>query len=818
MKRLLSPVVGALLFSALLARPLFSQSQPQVVAPSFINEIKPLLAKRCYACHGPDKAEGGLRFSEKKTVFEELESGTVAIVAGDPDGSEVIRRISSSDENERMPPEGDPLTPQQIEVLKAWVSSGAQWQDHWAFVPRDNVQPPASASSPGWAKNPIDAFILAGLEKKGLRPNPPAEKAVLIRRLYYDLTGLPPSPEEVAAFVDDTNHGAYEALVDKLLASERYGEHWARHWLDVVRYADTNSYERDGEKPNSWKYRDYIIRSFNSDKPYDQFVREQLAGDEIGARDEYGQIDQDALIATGFYRLGRWDDEPADKLQAEFDEWDDIVTVTGQAFLGLTVNCARCHDHKIDPIPQADYYQLLACFRDIGGHGDGIRKTDQYCQVDVSPPELKAVYSALDAYEETLNKRITAIEQAGIVKMSAEDQRKTEGPERGEVLKQKLDQHLSSSEREEYARLKRTRELSANSRKALPPRERVLGVTQCSVDPPETHILGRGNPHSAGDVVFPAAPQLFGKVSFASAAKPSTGVSSGRRTALAHWIASADNLLTARVMANRIWQFHMGRGIVRSPNNFGQLGSPPTHPELLDWLANQFVAAGWRMKPIHKLIVMSNTYQMSSAAQPEALAKDPTNDSYWRFDMRRLSAEEIRDSVHSVTGVLNTQMYGRGYFPDISEEVMSGQSVPGNGWEKSSEEEQARRSVYIFVKRSLITPILQDFDFPETDGSCEARFATTQPAQAFGMLNSDFIHEQAERFSERLKRECGDDSRGQVLRALSLLYSVPPPESDVHRFLQLMHDFEIKHGKTKDESLKLFCLAALNLNRFIYLD
>ena len=794
----------------------FSQ-QSSIPAPSFTNEIKPLLAKRCYACHGPDQAEGGLSFAEKATVFAQLESGAVPVTPGDLDQSEIIRRVASQDENERMPPEGEPLSKEQIDLLGAWVQSGAEWKEHWAFVPRAKADPPEAGDS-SWVQNPIDAFVGAALAKKGLEPNPPADKSVLIRRLYYTLTGLPPSPEETEAFVGDVSPDAYEKLVDKLLASERYGEHLGRHWLDVVRYADTNSYERDGEKPNSWKYRDYVIRSFNADKPYDQFVREQLAGDEIAAVDERGERDLDALIATGFYRLGRWDDEPADKLQAEFDEWDDIVTVTGQAFLGLTVNCSRCHDHKIDPIPQADYYQLLACFRDIGGHGDGVRKSDEFCQLDVSPPELAAVYASLDALDESLSAKIVAIEQEGISKMSAEDQRKTEGPEREGVLKEKLLATLNAVQQAEYTRLKRMQQGCHASREALPRRERVLGVAKCVSDPPSTHILGRGNPQSVGPLVEPAAPQLFGKISFASTSPSRPGGGTGRRKALADWITSPSNMLTARVMANRLWQYDMGRGIVRSSNNFGQIGTPPTHPELLDWLANQLVEGGWKLKPLHKLIVMSNTFRMSSASRPEGIRLDPTNDYYWRFDMRRLSAEEIRDSVHAASGVLNLTMYGRGYFPDVSAEVMATQSVPGNGWEKTSKDEQARRSVYIFVKRSLITPLLQDFDFPETDGSCEARFATTQPAQAFNMLNSEFIHEQANQFAKRLRKECGEERRAQVVRGLSLLYSQPPPSEDVERSLQLMKDFETKHGRSENESLRLFCLTALNLNRFIYLD
>lgn len=787
--------------------PLTAQS-PTV---DFRRDVQPILAGRCYACHGPDEHEAGLRFDDQETVYGELDSGEVAIVPGEPELSALLYRVAAEDEFSRMPPEGEPLSDDEIAVLTAWIEQGAAWQGHWAFEPRRSVEPPRVADDSAVA-NPIDAFIQSRLEQAGLESAPPADRRTLLRRVYFDLTGLPPSPEEVEAFVADESPDAYEQRIDRLLESERYGERWARHWLDVVRFAETNSYERDGVKPNAWKYRDYVIRSFNDDKPYDQFLREQLAGDELEGSD------RETIVATGFYRLGRWDDEPADRALAVYDEFDDIVTVVAQGMLGLTVNCARCHDHKIDPIPQKDYYSLLAFFRGLGGHGDGGRFPDKYSQVDVTPPEIAAAHQANDAEMERVRTAMRAIEQAGIEKMSAEDQRRSEGNERRRLLREKLADYLDDDQQTRYDALGEELRAVRRAREELPPRERVLGVAFCDPTPPETHVLIRGMPQAEGEAVPPAFPTLFGEDVPEIPEVENDALTSGRRRVLADWIASDDNRLTARVIVNRIWQHHFGRGIVRSSNNFGQLGVPPTHPELLDWLAERFVAAGWKMKPFHRLILTSNAYRRSSQAVEASLAADPNNDLFWRFDMRRLSAEEIRDSILAVGGTLNDKMYGPGFYPEVSEEVMAGQSMPGKGWGDSSPEEQARRSVYIHVKRSLVTPLLETFDFPETDSSCEARFVTVQPQQAFALLHGDFNLRQAEVLAERLRGEGGDDVADQVRRGLELAYSRPADPATVERFCEMIAAFRDEHGASADETLKLFCLALYSTNQFLYLD
>ncbi|HVU89582.1 MAG TPA: DUF1553 domain-containing protein [Pirellulales bacterium] len=800
-------LAGALAVAASLGRGVLSRAAEPPTAPAnavnFRTEIQPILAQRCYRCHGPDQAKGGLRLNSRDAAFAALESGQHAVVPGQPHESALIERVTSADEGTRMPPEGKPLSPEQIAVLRAWIASGAKWENHWAFEPVQRPPVPEVADA-AWARNPIDRFVLDKLTARGLQPAVPAGKPALLRRVYFDLIGLPPTPEEVDAFLADTADDAYEKVVDRLLASPRHGERWARHWLDLVRYADTNSFERDGVKPNAWRFRDYVIRSLNDDKPYDRFVREQLAGDELP------EVTTDTLTATGYYRLGLWDDEPADPLQARYDELDDIVATTGQVFLGLTINCARCHDHKLDPIPQADYYRMVSFFNEID------RYNTKTCQVDVSSPEVAEQHRKHDARTDAIREAMLLIERAGIEKMSAEDRRRTEGPDRGKVLKEKLQSCLSEESWQEYTKCKE--ELAEVERTVLPPREQILGLGKILDRPPPAHILARGNPHVPGDEVQPAFLAALGGGEPAIAPRADGARTSGRRSALADWIVSPTNPLSARVMVNRVWQHHFGRGLVRSSSNFGSLGNPPTHPELLDWLAAEFVDLGWHLKPLHRLIVTSNAYRMSSAGNSQALAADPENDLLWRFDMRRLAAEEMRDAMLATTGALNLKMFGPGVYPKMSQEVLHTQSMPGSGWEKSSPEEQNRRSVYIHIKRSLVLPILAEFDVCDTDSSCAVRFATTQPTQALAMINGEFAHEQAAALARRVKQEVPEDLAQQIARALRLALGRPVEAHQIEQGRQLIERLQSKHGLSAEKALEYYCLTVLNLNEFVYLD
>jgi mono/diheme cytochrome c family protein len=761
----------------------------------FARDIQPLLARRCYACHGPDTQEAGLRLDDRAAATAELDSGATAVVPGDLATSEMLARITSTDHDLQMPPEGPRLTAAEVTLLERWIVAGAEWQAHWAFRPLERPPlPPAAAP----AMNPIDAFIDAGLAARGLPRSPAADKATLLRRATYGVTGLPPTEQEMREFLADESPGAWEKAVDRLLASPRYGEHWGRHWLDLVRYAETNSFERDGVKPHVWRYRDYVIRSLNDDKPYDRFVLEQLAGDELP------EPDADSLIATGYYRLGLWDDEPADKRQARYDWLDDIVSTTGQVFLGLTINCARCHDHKIDPLPQRDYYALLSFFHNVTPMGDRHMNPAfierPLPEAGVTPAEAADLARERDRRRAEAEANIKAIDQR---------------------IKEHGDQALDDLARQDLAGWKQLlAELDAEAGR----QPKALVVSEYGSQAPETFVFARGNPHAEPKPehrVEPAFPGIL-EPPAPEIAPSASGRSSGRRTALANWITSPTNPLTARVLANRIWQYHFGRGIVRSPNNFGLMGDPPTHEELLDWLAAELVAGGWRLKSLHKTILMSRAYRAASTAVPEALARDPLNDALWRFDMRRLAAEEIRDSIHVTSGGFNPQMFGPSVYPDLPQAVLATQSRPGEGWGKSAPAEQARRSVYIHVKRSLLTPILADFDLADPDTSCPVRFTTTQPTQALGMMNGDFLHAQARVFAERIRREAGgtnaDQTEAMVRRAIEVALVRPASDAEVERGMALVDELETKDGVGPGRALELYCLMVLNLNEFAYLD
>lgn len=786
----------------------------------YARDVQPILARKCFACHGPDQAEGGLAYHDADLALVEADSGEFAIVPGDADASNMIARVTTDDEYERMPPEGDPLTQSEVAVLKQWIQEGATFTRHWAFEPLGDPPVPSVDSannqvtnnhSPEEKIHPIDAFVWKQLDDAGLQQAPPADRRTLIRRATFDLTGLPPSPEDVERFAVDTDPLAYEKLIDRLLASHHYGERWGRHWLDLVRYAETNSFERDAAKPNAWKYRDYVIRSFNEDKPYDQFVHEQLAGD------LFDQPTTESKTATGFYRLGIWDDEPADPLQARYDELDDLVATTGQAFLALTINCARCHDHKIDPIPATDYYGMIAFFADVAPYGT---RGDHHGnnQMDITTPELHTQYRQCDEDDAKIKKERTEIEQAGIVHMSAPDQRATEGNarERNEVLRKKLDQHLTEEQRTRYAELGSQLKSVKQRRDALPAREQVLGLARAH-EIEQTFVMFRGNPHSPTDPVGPRVPEIFeDSVSIENNEK--------RRLVLAQWMTQSENRLTTRVIANRVWQHHFGRGIVRSANNFGQLGTPPTHPELLDYLAHVFMDNGWQFKAMHRFMMTSRTYQAAAALTPEQAVQvgdtstiDPGNDLFWRFDPRRLSAEEVRDSILAVADTLNPQVYGPSFYEKLSPEVLAGQSKPGQGWGNSDEAQRNRRSVYIHVKRSLLTPLLAAFDFPEPDTTCEARFATLQPGQAMSLLNSDFIHEKAHQLADCVRQQQQPKDSSQYVRAvIQRTLGRDASADEIAEGTALIDEFVNKYQVTPARADALYALSVLNWNEFVF--
>jgi mono/diheme cytochrome c family protein len=799
----------------------------------FESEIAGILEANCLKCHSGEKPKGGLDLTRRAAIIKGGESGS-AIDAANPAESLLIKAINY--DGYEMPPTGQ-MSPQQIELLSNWVQNGLAWpkdlqalhfeaprepprvneetKQHWSFQPVKKPTVPDVGG--GWAVNDIDHFIQHQLEGQGLIPNGSAGARELVRRACYDLTGLPPEPGVVEAFAANPTPQAWSALIDQLLESPHYGEQWGRHWLDLVRYAETNSYERDGAKPFVWRYRDYVIQAFNNDKPYDQFITEQLAGDELPHKTA------DSIVATGYYRLGRWDDEPADPELAYYDDLDDIVTTTGQTMLGLSINCARCHDHKIDPIPQTDYYSMIAFFRGVKRYGQRSHESVLEASVmEIPQPEDSSLHAAAVAhYERELTKiqdELAKIEQKAKADFTGVDNDEFAYEEnRVRLIEKREGGLLTDKEVNQYKGLTNRRDKLRENRptgmaQALCVKEDLAGMKP-------TYVLMRGNPLSPGVEVEPAFPAVLSPPVAEILPLSDGALTSGRRTALAKWMTSTSNPLTSRVIVNRLWQYHFGRGIVRTSSDFGFQGSKPTHPELLDWLAATFVESGWSLKAMHRLIMNSAAYQMSSAGRADASAKDATNDHFWRFDMRRLSAEEIRDSILWANGTLNAdRMYGPSIYTEIPAEVKAGQSQPGSGWGKSSPDDEARRSVYIHVKRSLLDPILESFDMADTDQTCPVRFATTQPTQALGLLNSEFILQQASRFGDMLREKYPDSLNAQVKAALERATQRPATETEVARGIEMMAMLQREQNMSIDQARKYFCLMALNLNEFIYLD
>jgi hypothetical protein len=824
-----------------------------------------------------------LRVDSRAKLIAGGDSGP-AIQPGKPEESLLVEAINYS--GLEMPP-GGKLKADEIAVLTNWVKLGAPWPDdkplrgaaapaeifeiteadrnHWAFRPVQRPVVPQVLNA-AWMSDPLDAFVLARLEERGLVPNAPADRRTLIRRLYFDLIGLPPTPAEVAAFQADTSPDAYEKLVDALLAREQYGERWARHWLDVVRFGQTNGYERDDEKPNAWRYRDYVIRAFNQDKPYDRFILEQLAGDELD------DVSHDSIIATGFYRLGVWDDEPDDRQHAELEEYDEMLRTAGTAFLGMTLGCARCHDHKFDPISQEDYYSLLAHFRNVEIYGKP--KSDTHYAPNTegafTPLAIEPAFSEWKVKARQLHAELAAHEQSleslkkpvwerlfkeklaqlpGELKQACDvpTEQRTQDQQRKveEAVKQAtpsdsdVDAALDESSKSKKKTLEET---IAQTQLALEKRpfDEALSVREADAVPPETFVLIRGLATSPGTKVHARLPELFGghdsSVSAPQAdaqqglrhmlrelgVKPTTGL----RRQLAQWIARPDNPLTARVMVNRLWQHHFGRGIVPTVDNFGRAGIAPSNSELLDWLASQFVSSGWSIKALHKQIVTSSTYRLSSRADNEqAMQVDPANDLHWRQNLRRLDAEAMRDSILAVSGKLNYEMGGRGVFPALSRDVLETQSKPGHGWEPSDEAGQSRRSIYIFIKRTLMVPLFEAFDYTNTAEAMGERPVTTVAPQALMLLNSDFLSQQAGYFADRVAAAAGDNADARIDEVFRLaLQRVPTTaERDIAR--QLLTSQQQRFAETKDstltpdeQALRSLCLTVLNLNEFVYVD
>jgi hypothetical protein len=635
----------------------------------------------------------------------------------------------------------------------------ARAETHWSFRPRGRPPVPAFEDAAGrqWVRTPVDAFVLQRLRAAGLRPAPEADRATLIRRLSFDLTGLPPTPQETDAFVSDDAPDAYEKLVERLLASPRYGERWGQHWLDVVRYAETDGFEYDRYRPGAWRYRDYVIKSLNDDKPYDRFLTEQIAGDEIADN-------QEMLIAAGFHRLGPVRRNAGNQAVA-FSRNEVLTEMTdglGMVFLGLTVGCARCHDHKFDDFSQADYYRLQAFLAATQEHNvllaDARTQADWQARTDKLNAEIKELQREL-------------------------------GGATGEA-RERLQAKIKEAEG------------------ALPPPLPALcSVRHVEAERTDIFVLKRGLPEKKGQRVGPGFPKALvppdrADLSADEARKP--------RTALARWLADPDHPLTARVFVNRVWQYHFGRGLVETPNDFGVNGGAPSHPELLDWLANEFVRGGWRLKPMHRLIVLSSAYRQASRS-PEAgegRAKDPDDRLLWQFPRRRLSAEEVRDAMLSASGRLNLKAGGEGVIVPVERDLVDLLYNPSQWTVTADEREHDRRSVYLLAKRNLRLPFGQAFDQPDLQTSCPRRQSSTHALQALELLNGRTSNRLAEAFARRLEREAGTDPARQVELAYRLTTGRPPTPAEKELALRFL----------KDQPPREFALAMFNLNAFLYVN
>jgi hypothetical protein len=687
---------------------------------------------------------------------------------------------------------------------------------YWAF--QKVVRPAVPDIQDAWIRNPIDAFLLDGLRQKKLAPSLELDRTRLIRRLTFDLTGLPPSPAEVEAFLKDKSPDAYEKLVDRLLASPQYGERWAIRWLDVARYADTNGFELDADRPHAWRYRDYVIASFNADKPYDRFVREQIAGDEMYPDDKQ------AIVATGYLRAesehvvsGNIDPE-----ESRQELLTEIATNVGQTFLGLTVNCARCHNHKFDPILQSDFYGLQAVFAGAAGKNVEIATAEERDKFFPAQKEYQArltpIQSALKALAKPFEERIVAerkrkldpklLEALNIPKDKRTPEQKRLASDAESQIKPAWDEVVAVMPPDVLAERARLREQLHQVEATAPdPLPNAYAYVNTGKPAPQSFVLRMGDPHNQVAPVEPGVPLVL------RAGYQVPSESPGRRAAFAEWLSSRENPLTARVMANRVWQFRMGAGLVRTPNDFGTMGDKPDSHALLDWLAAEFMDRGWSVKALDRLIVTSSAYRQSSAPDEAKSQIDPQNRLFWRMNRTRLEAEMIRDATLSVAGTLNLQMGGRPVRIPIEPEVYDLIFTEGERdglWPVNPDKHvQNRRGIYVYNKRSVRLPLLSAFDQPDAITSCPVRPVSTHALQSLSLFNSSFMQEVSDSFASRLEQSCGAKRSCQIDTAWRLALSRPPKPNET----KLANEFFRTGGTLHD-----FCLALFNRNEFLYVQ
>lgn len=844
---------------------------------TFESHVRPILKANCFHCHGEEgKAEGKLDLRLARLLVQGGENGP-SIVPGQPDQSSLVKRITSGE----MPPGEKKLTAKQIDVITRWVAGGAKTarpepesppagdftdeeRSFWSFQPIQNPAVPV-VQNVAQVQSPVDQFLLAKLESRQWNFSAEADRLTLVRRLSFDLHGLPPSPDTIDRFVNEPAPDAVERLLDELLASPHYGERWARHWLDVAGYADSDGYtETDPVRTYAFKYRDYVIRSFNTDKPFNQFIVEQLAGDELIPLpyENLSADSADKLAATGFLRMapdGTASGVP-DLKAASNDVISETIKIASTSLLGLTVGCAQCHNHRYDPIAQADYYRFRAVFepafdtrswRSPPARLINLWNSDQKLAAKVLGDaefklgeqrgrELDAIVN--EVFEREVKKLPEATQPlARQARATAADKRT---PEQQQILKEtpSLNVDRGSVYLYEAARVaefnKRWEERIAEVRSLRPKDDFVPSLTEVPGQIPPTHLFYRGEINQPKQEVKPGELAILSGTVPVDVPLDDPGLpTSGRRLAYARTLTSGQHPLLTRVLVNRFWMHHFGKGIVATPSDFGYLGERPTHPELLDWLATRFMNDGWNLKRFHRLLLASTVFCQQSVRRPEIDAADPDNRLLARMSVRRLQAEEIRDSILGCAGTLSDKMYGTAspVAPDDVGQIIVGlpdRDLAGGpiNQGKTLGEDEFRRTIYIQVRRSMPLGMLEPFDMATLSPNCELRPVSTVAPQALLMMNNGLVIRQAEKFADRVRRTAGDDMLAQVTFAWSTAFSRPPTsqqQADAFDFVgqqiqqisaRIPADQADRNAQAAQQALASFCQALLSANSFLYVD
>jgi hypothetical protein len=761
-------------------------SRAEDAAVDYLGDVKPLLAKHCVVCHGAEKPRAGLRLDTAAAALQGGTSGP-SVVPGQPDESELLLAVLGEGSGERMPLKRAPLTDGEVAILRAWIEAGAPAPEseapspppatHWAFEPPRRPEVPRVKDS-AWTRNAIDRFILARLEEKGLSPSPEADRAFLLRRASLDVIGLPPTPAEIDAFTRDPSPWAYERAVDRLLASPHYGERWGRLWLDAARYADSNGYSIDAPR-QIWKYRDWVLSALNADKPFDEFTIEQLAGDLLP------EATLDRKVATGFHRNTPINQEGGiDVEQFRVESVIDRVNTTGTVWLGLTVGCCQCHDHKYDPITQREYYELFAFFNNCDEPDLPVATPEEIVRKQAVEAEIDSYLRGIEADAELLQQQKAWEDSLDMVARQKQSQEVREAfgvpfekrtPDNNRVI---FAAYIDMTKEQDGLAAEARRHVAA-LRKKMPKIVTTMVVQEREQDPRVTRLLQGGDYTRPGDEVRPGTP---------AALPPLRGEDGGRppnRLDLARWLVDPGHPLTARVTVNRLWQVYFGRGIVETDADFGTQGAPPSHPELLDWLATELIRAGWSLKAIHRLILTSAAYRQSSAARPELAAVDPDNRLLGRQSRLRLEAELVRDAALVSSGRFFPALGGPGVFPPQPDGVMSlGQMR--RDWDADTGPNRYRRGLYIYFWRATPHPLLTVFDAPDATKTCTRRVRSNTPLQALTLLNDEAFFEFARALAGRVLAEGPADEPGRIDLAFRLALGRTPDATESRRLAGLL--------------------------------